>query len=90
MVAKNVSVLRSRPLLNDFETEVMAKPRDKKHAQSDPFGPEIVVDVGAIHHNDGAPLDRQQMGHLDVTVRGIGQVNKLRHIVVVVPKAREL
>src|SRR5256886_14118171 len=64
----------------------MTEPSDEKHTLSDPFGPQVVIDVGAIHHNDRATLDRQQMCRLDIAVKGAGEVDKPRHIVVMVQK----
>src|SRR5207249_4231528 len=86
LVAANVSVLRHRTFFDDFDAEIMTEPSDEKHTLSDPFGPQVVIDVGAIHHNDRATLDRQQMCRLDIAVKGAGEVDKPRHIVVMVQK----
>src|SRR5262245_49309433 len=86
LVPLNVSVHRYGPFFDDFDVEVMAKTSDKVHPLRDPFRPEVIVDVGAIHRDNRATLHRQCMRCPDVGMRGGREMDKLRHVVVMIQK----
>ena len=58
LITTNVSVLRDGVFFDELQLEILTKASHKEHALRDPFGPEFVVDVGAVHRNDGAALHR--------------------------------
>jgi len=83
-VGQDVAVLRDRPPLDDLVDGVFFHAGDEEDSLGNPRGKLLVMVVGAVHDDDGARGQAQQMQNFRIVSFGFRNQNEGGHVVVVV------
>jgi len=84
LVRPNVAVLRNHTLLYHLVHRIFLQACDKVDFLCGPLAEQPVVAVSAIHGDDGAGVEGEGVGHLDITAFGFGDEHVARQVIIVV------
>src|SRR4051794_35701337 len=84
VVGPDIPVLRNGTLRRYLVSGILLQTGDEIDFLGGPLAKQRVIVIAAIHHHDGAGIQREDASHLDVAASGLSDQHIARQVIVVV------